>query len=151
MKTAAETPARLVFEDRPRALPAIVCGAGALCIAGAVRADPADIVGMGGMVATGVLALVTAWVFFPVRIIVFDRDAGLLVRESRRVGRVRTVATTLDSVRRATVQTDHTDDARTERLVVLTDVGPLPLESAYTTASRGEAVHTINAWLTGSG
>ncbi len=147
MKTATDTPERLVITDAPRVFPGVVCGAAALLFWGALTADPGDLAGRIGMAATGLAFLAAAWAFFPSRVIVFDRTAGLMARESRRIGRTRIRAVPLASVRRAAVQTDNSGDGPTERLVLLTEDGPLPLESAYTASRRGAAVASINGWL----
>lgn len=147
MRTVGDTPDRLVITDAPRIFPGILCAAAALLSYGAVTAGPGDLAGRTGMALTGLVMLAAAWAFFPTRVIAFDRSAGIMARESRRLGRTRNRAVPLGTTRRAAIQIDRSDDGPTERLVLITEDGPLPLESGFTSSPRHAAAASINAWL----
>ena len=147
MTPLEDSPDRLVLRDRPGFVAAALVACGLVCFVMAMQTDAGDWQAQAGRVAVGVFAIAVAWVVYPTRTLVFDRASGLLVVETRRVGRVVTDVIPLSRIRRASVQADHDGDIRTERLVVLTAEGPVPLEMSYTSDARLDVSRRINQWL----
>lgn len=141
------TPERLVLR-RQHLLPQ--CGlflVACVLFWGAWTADRGDLTAQLGMSGTAVAFLVTALVFFPRQVIVFDRSAGLVVNKRDRFVHRSVQSVELEKVKQVAVQSHYGDREPTERLTLLLDHGPLPLEIAFGSGRRGDIAREINEWL----
>lgn len=148
MRIVEKSGARLVMEDRPWSLAVWLwtMGLGALSAVLLGQLDGAVesvLVGLLGLAATGV-----AWYFFPFQRITFDRESGTMTRRIARVSGATEVALPLGGIRRAASQGSFSDGGtRLERIALLTDDGPYPLEFGFGSAPRGALIREINEWL----
>ena len=147
MKIVEDTDDRLVIEDRP----VLLAGATWTMSAAALLA-----VMLGGLGSVGEMLLVTAlgfggctlaWWAFPFQRITFSRSAGHVSRRIARVTGATTINLPLAEIRSAAAQGNWSDGTRMERLVFLTDRGPVPLEYGFGSAPRDDIVRRINDWL----
>ncbi|NNE81788.1 MAG: hypothetical protein HKN18_16090 [Silicimonas sp.] len=89
-----------------------------------------------------------AWWYFPFQTFEFRRTAGLMTRTIRRLGNTRVETLAFSDFSRAANQGHFSDSGtRMDRVVLLTDNGPYPLEFGFVGASRDPLVASINAWL----
>ena len=147
MKIAENTPNRLVIEDRPWILWAVLTllGAPALYVgfgeqtAGPLESTVAIVVGLG--------AFAILWHFAPFQRFILDRKAGIFTHQITRLTGRKTWERPLSDIRRAAVEGNRTDEARLERITLLTHEGRHPMESGFSSQSRQHVVDAINEWL----
>jgi len=148
MRVILETPEKLVIEDRPRFLAGFVwfMGLAALyaALAGQMRGTGETIL----VLALGIGACAIAWHFMPFQRFEFDRAGGTFTRTIARVTGKKQETRALSAIRQAASQGEWSEEGtRMERVALLTDDGPYPLEFGYSGSSRSEVIGAINAWL----
>ena len=147
MFSVSSTSEKLVLRS-PNRLPQIgLAGLAVLLFYGAWNADVDDTAGRLAMAMTGIGFLAAAWFIFPKQTIVFDRLAGEVVNERRRIGRVDRQVVRLDTIRRVFVEKNDVDGAPTQRLALMTDSARVPLETAFGSSPRDDLAKQINEWL----
>ncbi|MGC1429292.1 MAG: hypothetical protein WA822_11940 [Albidovulum sp.] len=148
MKPVKTTPDLLVIEDHPWALAGMVWLMSAAPLY-AVATGQTD--GMANTLIAAVLGLGAAgiaWWFFPFQTVVFDRSSGEVTRTIRRIGKSTTETLRLDQIKRAANQGDFSDSgSRMERVALMTNDGPYPLELGFVGTSRAPVITAINDWL----
>jgi hypothetical protein len=157
MQVTHETPDRLVLEQRPWVLGAvlIICILALLALAMLLYATTAWLTLGFGLAA---LLLAVCFVVFVQRVIViFDRAAGALVIRKRSLMGQEERTLALPDVTRAEVETSRStstsnDGSRsvsvTHRTVLVTGSGPLPLTDSSSSGSSAEInAAAINRWL----
>ena len=147
MQVVEKTEEKLVIEDRPWFLAGVVwlLGLAALyaAIAGQLRGSGETLL----VLALGVGTSVIAWHFMPFQRFEFDRESGTLTRTIARVTGSKKEVRPLSTIRQAASQGNLNDGARLERVALLTDDEPYPLEFGFSGTSRTEVIRAINAWL----
>ncbi|MEM8632949.1 MAG: hypothetical protein AAGF74_17110 [Pseudomonadota bacterium] len=147
MKLVSNSYDCLVIEDRPVfwTLTVWLMGAGAMI---AVLSGQTDGFWQAAMVfGLGAGIMVFAWYCFPFQRLTFDRRRGHLIRRIARVTGGRDDVMELRQIQRAALQSHWGEETRMERLALLTDGGPVPLEFGYFSQTRAPLVAIINAWL----
>lgn len=97
--------------------------------------------------ALGLGACGFAWWAFPFQTFRFDRLRGLFTRRKVRLLHVSEEQLPLAMVEKAMIQSNWSDDTRLERLALVANGAPLPLEVGYGGAGRTGMAETINGWL----
>ncbi|MEM6547217.1 MAG: hypothetical protein AAF713_05680 [Pseudomonadota bacterium] len=154
MKIVEDRWDRLVIEDRPHLMAALIWSMAAICAYGAVSGDGIDETWkrwLLGVLALGIGAL--AYAKMPYARITFDRLAGTVERRLAYLDRARTATWPLSSLDHVRYDATWSDHARMIRLVIEIDgEGVVPLQSAYSSDRRrpGEPdiAERVAAWLT---
>ncbi len=147
MKIVGNTEDKLTLEDRPNFMSTCLWLMGAILLAAAYdifdqSTGTALLVG-----SMGAVTLVIAWYFFPFQRIIFDQKSGQMHRRIARVTSAREEILPLTQIKSAAGQGNWSDGMRMERIVLLTNDAPYPLEFAYLGASRKPQIDAINHWL----
>lgn len=138
---------RLILRSQHRLPQLALAGVALILFLGALFTNLDDTAGRLGMAATGFGFLAVTWLFFPNQTIVFDRAAGTVVNERRRIGRVDRQSIPLGGVQRVMVEKSNVDDAITKRLALVTETARIPLETAFGSSPRDDLAKRINEWL----
>lgn len=148
MNEVLNTVDRLVIEDRPWILGGSVWLMTLAAIYAVLTGQTDGIAETLLVTALGFGGAALAWWFFPFQTIVFDRPSGKVTRTIRRVGKTTTETLSLDQVSRAASQGQFSESGtRMERVALLTDGDPYPLELGFVGASRTPLIDAINRWL----
>ncbi|MGI9393214.1 MAG: hypothetical protein ACR2OY_01070 [Boseongicola sp.] len=148
MRITHDTPDRLIIEDRPWFVAGMIWFLGLAAIS-AVLTGQMDGIGEGILVLSlGIGALAIAWHFLPFQRFEFDRKNNTFTRKIARVTGSKHEVRLLGSIRQAASQGEWSDSGtRMERVALLTDDGPYPLEFGFSGSSRSDVIKTINDWL----
>lgn len=147
MQVVEETEEKLVIEDRPWFLAGVVWLLGLAALSAAILGQ---LRGPGETLLVLVLGAGTtaiAWYFMPFQRFEFDRASGTLTRTIARVTGSKKEVRPLSTICQAASQGNLNDGARLERVALLTDDEPYPLEFGFSGTSRTEVIKAINAWL----
>ncbi|WP_374429140.1 hypothetical protein [Tabrizicola sp.] len=160
MQVTQETPARLVLEQRPWVLGAVlgVCIVILLALAMVLWRESAWLTLGFGLAA---LLLAVCLVLFVQRVIViFDRAAGAMVIRTRSLMGEDEKTLPLTDILRAEVETSRSTSTSndgnlsvsvTHRTVLVTGAGPLPLTQSSSAGASAEVnAAAINRWLAAS-
>lgn len=157
MQVTLDTPARLVLEEKPWLLGAILIVGILVLLALAMGLWRESLwLGLGFGLAAGLLAI--CFVIFVRRVLViFDRAAGVLVIRSRSLTGQEERTLVLAEVTGAEVETSrstssdndgHRTTSVTHRPVLSTRSGPVPLIQVYNAGSgAGIIAEAVNRWL----
>ncbi len=99
------------------------------------------------VLALGIGVCAIAWQFIPFQRFEFDRPNGTFTRTIARVTGKKLQTRALNSIRQAAGQGKWSQGARIERVALLTEDGPYPLEYGYSRSERTEIIRAINDWL----
>ena len=148
MRITHETQEKLIIEDRPWFVAGMIWFLGLAAIS-AVLTGQMDGIGEAILVlALGIGAAAIAWHFLPFQRFEFDRTNNTFTRTIARVTGSKQTAQPLSTIRQAASQGDWSDGGtRMERVALLTDDGPCPLEFGFSGTSRSEIIQAINTWL----
>ena len=148
MRITHETHERLIIEDRPWFVAGMVWLLGLAAIS-AVVTGQMDGIGEAILVlALGIGAAAIALHFLPFQRLEFDRANNTFTRTIARVTGSKQEVRLLSTIRQAASQGDWSEGGtRMERVALLTDDGPYPLEFGFTGTSRSDVIQAINAWL----
>jgi hypothetical protein len=148
MRVIHQTPEMLVIEDRPWFIAGVIwlMGLAAIyaAVAGQLRSTGETIL----VLALGIGTSAIAWYFLPFQRFVFDRVNGTLARKIARVTGSKHETRSLNTIRQAASQGEWSaEGSRMERVALLTDDGPYPLEFGFSGTSRTDVIKAINVWL----
>ena len=147
MRVVHDTEDKLVIEDRPWFLAGFVWFMGLAAISVVLTGQtrgPGEVI---LLLALGIGVAMIAWHFMPFQRFEFDRPGGTFTRTIARVTGKKLEKRALATIRQAASQGSRSDGARMERVALLTDDGPYPLEFGYSGSSRTHIIGAINDWL----
>ena len=150
MRLRQDSPDRLVLSQTPWVMLFFMLGMGLVLGYAAVFWDPADGAWARWIVAgLGIALIWLAHWAFPLTRTVFDRPAGLVAHEERRITGTRVTAHPLAEVDRAQVRSERSESGgRVTRLVLVVGGEDIPLERSYGATDRRGFEDAINDWLT---
>jgi len=150
MKIVEHTPDRLVIVHRPWIISGIVWLLGLAAFYGGITGKGTHGVAERLLVlALGIGMPALAWWFLGFLTLTFDRTAGQVRRSVHRITGTRHQTMPLTDVRRVRVDAQRSEDGHTERLVLETTNGPVPLELGFSGFGRDAHAAAINRWLAG--
>lgn len=147
MRTVHHTRHRLVIESRPWFLAVTVWGMGIAGLWTALFGGIQNFAVQSVLLGLALTTLALAHWGFPYQRFTFDRRTAVFVRRIARITGAKTETLSLIDVDCAAAEADREENARMERIVLLTRRGRYPLEFGYYSSPRGPTVATINAWL----
>ena len=150
MRITHNTAERLIIEDRPWFIAGLVWVLGLAALSAALLGQTDGTGETILVLALGVGACAIAWRFLPFQRFEFDRPNDTFRRRIARVTGAKIEARQLSTIRQAASQGNWSEGARMERVALLTDEEPYPLEFGYSGSSRAEIIEAINAWLKAS-
>lgn len=149
MKVTLTTPDRLVIEDRPWFLWISLYGLSATFFFAALTGRTGGAVITLVVLLLGAGALAVGWHFAPFQRFTFDRPSNTFTHAIRRPSGAQIWERPLSEIRRAADEGHWSDGSRMERVTLLTEDGPHPLESGFSGQSRAHVIKAINDWLGG--
>ncbi|MGI9388475.1 MAG: hypothetical protein ACR2O1_00325 [Boseongicola sp.] len=148
MRVTHKSKEMLVIEDRPWFVAGVVWFLGLAAISSVLTGQMDGIGETILVLALGLGAATIAWHFLPFQRIEFDRTNGKFTRKIARVTGSKWEMRSLTTIRQAASQGDWSEGGtRMERVALLTDDGPYPLEYGFSGTSRAEVIQAINSWL----
>ncbi|MEM6904526.1 MAG: hypothetical protein AAF568_01415 [Pseudomonadota bacterium] len=150
MKIVEQTADRLVLVSRPWIAAVMVWGSGVFLLLGGVFA-PGDVSFWQRLflIAAGMGLGWIAWRYFAFATIRFDRTSGQMYHEVHRLMAGKSWTLPLASIHGARLEAGYGDDggAGGTRVVLETERGIWPLESAYRPRRHDDVVTAILTWL----
>ncbi len=147
MKIIENNASKLVLEDRPIVLTTCLWLMGLAAISAALTGATGSTGETLAMGACGIGTTLVAWHFFPFQRITFDRESGHMHRRIARVTNATEILLPFAKIRSAAGQGNWSEGTRMERIVLLTDEDPYPLEFGFFGTSRKAEIDAINTWL----
>ena len=147
MKVLENTHERLLIESRPVFLWVMLYGLGSIAILSAVTGRVDGWASTGIVLLFGCCMIWVGWRFEPLQRFEFDRPSGVFTHKLTRLTGTETWTRPLAEIRSAADQGHWNDGSRMERVVLLTNGNPYPLESGFTGQDRSAIVGAINSWL----
>lgn len=147
MEVTAKSPDHLTVESRPWFVTGVTWLLGLAAILGAVFGDDMGFVERCFVLALGFGICAVAWRLMPFTSLDFDRADGTLTVTHARVTGATQSKYALTDIVRTLVQTDRTDSADLERLVLKTNEGITPVEFGFFSTPRQDIMQEINVWL----